>query len=373
MNVRENPRSFVGLTMDGWLTLLCVFLAGIGCLFTYSLTISDSHTALIRRVLYVIVGFCFMYVISRVDYHCLVILSHLFYGMAVLFCFVYKILSQFLYTDAAISNYLVFRNYRVHVPLLLFTTTCLEIAVLLSRSQKYVSIIPTEFISLILLISTVHDIYLAFALVIFATAINMIVAKKNRIVVIIMPFVIFAAICSLMGLSSGRFLLRIQVWLDPFAYVGPESYATVQNLYGIASGGPLGMGYGNGTEAYFLPDSILAENVLAGISQEIGFIGAACVLLLFSLWAMRVGWIAVHAADRLGFFLAAVISLRLLILVMLHVLSVVNMLPHLILQLPFINRGNSELLVEFFLSGIALSVSRLRVSPIVGNNRREDF
>ena len=70
----------------------------------------------------------------------------------------------------------------------------------------------------------------------------------------------------------GHVQVRVKVWLDPFAYASDEGYQIVQSLYGFASGGVMGTGWGRG-----YPQLVpFAENdfIFAALGEEIGLVGA---------------------------------------------------------------------------------------------------
>ena len=73
-----------------------------------------------------------------------------------------------------------------------------------------------------------------------------------------------------------------------------------QDLIAIGSGGLTGVGYGQSvTKASYLPMPI-DDSIFAVIGEELGFIGAASLIVLFCLFTSRLFWLAKKTGDRFG-------------------------------------------------------------------------
>ena len=92
--------------------------------------------------------------------------------------------------------------------------------------------------------------------------------------------------------------------------------------------------------------------------EELGFIGAALILVLFALLILRGYWIALHCRDRYDFLVCAGISTLLAIQVFLNVAVVTNLVPCTGISLPFFSYGGTALLIQLGEMGIILSASR---------------
>ncbi len=150
---------------------------------------------------------------------------------------------------------------------------------------------------------------------------------------------------------------RVNAWLDPFAYLLDGGYQIVQSLYAVASGGAFGLGIGQSRQASFLPD---AHNdfIFAIICEELGFVGAALVLTLFGILIWRLIHIAINASDVFGALIASGIALMIASQVIINVAVVTNTIPNTGITMPFISYGGTSLLVNMFLMGVALNISR---------------
>jgi len=92
--------------------------------------------------------------------------------------------------------------------------------------------------------------------------------------------------------------------------------------------------------------------------EELGFIGAILILLLFALLIIRGFWLALHARDRFGSLVVTGITSLLAIQVFLNIAVVTNLLPSTGISLPFFSYGGTALWIQLNEMGIILSVSR---------------
>lgn len=151
---------------------------------------------------------------------------------------------------------------------------------------------------------------------------------------------------------------RINTWRDPFSSSSDEGYQIVQSLYSIGSGGISGLGLGGSRQKFlYLPEEH-NDFIFSVWCEELGFIGAALVLVLFALLIIRGYWIALHCRDRFSFLTCAGITTLLAIQVFLNVAVVTNLIPCTGISLPFFSYGGTALLIQLGEMGIILSASR---------------
>lgn len=179
--------------------------------------------------------------------------------------------------------------------------------------------------------------------------------KWRWVVIVIIAALGFGAIyLATMGYASER----ITAWLDPWADQTDSSYQILQSLYAIGSGGLMGTGLGRGRQKYlYLPEEH-NDYIFAIACEELGFVGAVVILLLFALLIIRGFWIAMHSRDRFGALLVAGIITQIALQVFFNIGVVTNFLPATGISLPFFSYGGTALLVQMFEMGVVLSVSR---------------
>jgi len=158
-------------------------------------------------------------------------------------------------------------------------------------------------------------------------------------------------------------LARLQAFGDPFRDAAGTGYQSVQGLLALGIGGLFGAGLGETAAAggIVLPEAY-NDYIFGIIGQELGFMGATAVVAGFILLAWRGIRIALAAPDTFGALLATGITAYLCIQAFINIGVVVTLLPVTGITLPFVSAGGSSLIVSLVAVGILLSVSRETVA-----------
>ncbi len=154
-------------------------------------------------------------------------------------------------------------------------------------------------------------------------------------------------------------MARVQGWLDPFnPPEGVDTWQTVQSLYAIGSGQLLGVGIGQSRQKYLYLPEPQNDFIFAIVCEELGFIGALIVIILFALFIWRGVYISLHARDRFGTLLGLGITFQFGIQAILNICVVTNTIPNTGIALPFFSYGGTALLMLLAEMGVLLSISR---------------
>ena len=157
--------------------------------------------------------------------------------------------------------------------------------------------------------------------------------------------------------SAGYTARRIAARKDPFSDPSDAGYQVVQSLYAIGSGGLFGLGFGKSRQKLlYLPEEH-NDYIFPIVCEELGFVGAALIILLFILLIVRGYWIAMHAKDRFGALLAGGLTTLLALQVFLNIGVVTNFLPATGISLPFFSYGGTALVLQLAEMGVILAVS----------------
>ena len=151
---------------------------------------------------------------------------------------------------------------------------------------------------------------------------------------------------------------RLSTWLDPFADPLGDGHQTIQSLYAIGSGGAAGVGLGNSRQKYLYVPEPQNDFIFSILCEELGFIGAALVMVLFLLLLVRGMTIAARAADRFGALLVVGFVVQVVMQAALNIAVVTNTIPNTGISLPFFSSGGTSLMMLLGEMGIVLSVSR---------------
>ena len=151
---------------------------------------------------------------------------------------------------------------------------------------------------------------------------------------------------------------RLSSWLDPFADPLGDGHQTIQSLYAIGSGGATGLGLGNSRQKHLYVPEPQNDFIFSILCEELGFVGAALVLLLFFLLLWRGLVIAVRAPDKFGALLAVGFVVQVCLQAVLNIAVVTNTIPNTGISMPFFSYGGTALLMLLAQMGVILSVSR---------------
>jgi cell division protein FtsW len=154
---------------------------------------------------------------------------------------------------------------------------------------------------------------------------------------------------------------RINVWLDPikaYAENSDEAWQTVQSLFAIGSGGLMGQGLGNSRQKHlFLPEPH-NDFIFSVVCEELGFVGAVLIIILFALLVWRGITIGMKAPDKFGSMLAIGLTIQVGIQAIMNMAVVTNTIPNTGISLPFFSYGGTSLIMLLAQMGVVLSVSR---------------
>ena len=153
-------------------------------------------------------------------------------------------------------------------------------------------------------------------------------------------------------------LERITSYLDPLAEPLGAGFQILQSLYAITPGGLLGHGIGNSIQKHFYLPEPQTDFIFAIIAEEIGFIGAAFVLILFICFFLRIAHIALKIDDLFAKYIVLGIMSTLCVQVMVNVGVVIGLLPVTGITLPFMSYGGSSLTITLLSIGVILNISR---------------
>ncbi|MBR2134090.1 MAG: cell division protein FtsW [Eubacterium sp.] len=151
---------------------------------------------------------------------------------------------------------------------------------------------------------------------------------------------------------------RIKAWLDKSYSPGDKRWQTNNSLYAIGSGGIFGVGLGNSKQKYLYVSEPQNDFIFSIVCEELGFIGAAVIIILFAALVIRGFIIAARCHDRFAALIVIGIVAQIGIQVGLNILVVTDTIPNTGIALPFFSYGGTSLMMLLFEIGVVLSVSR---------------
>lgn len=151
---------------------------------------------------------------------------------------------------------------------------------------------------------------------------------------------------------------RIVAWLDKDYDPMGARWQTNNSLYAIGSGGFLGTGLGQSKQKHLYVSEPQNDFIFSIVCEELGFVGATAIIILFALLIYRGIKIGLMAKDRFSALLCMGIAFQVGIQVALNIGVVTDFLPNTGISLPFFSAGGTSLIILLCEMGMILSVSR---------------
>jgi len=151
---------------------------------------------------------------------------------------------------------------------------------------------------------------------------------------------------------------RILSWQNPEADTKDKTFQTYQSLIAIGSGGVFGQGLGNSRQKFYYLPATQNDFIFPIICEELGFVGAALVILLFVIFVIRGYYISSRARDRFGMMVGVGITTQIGVQALLNIAVATNSVPNTGISLPFFSYGGTALTMQLAQIGILLNISR---------------
>ena len=142
-------------------------------------------------------------------------------------------------------------------------------------------------------------------------------------------------------------------WEDPTR----SGFQIIQSFISFGSGGAFGVGLGDSMQKLFYLPEPHTDFILSVIAEEVGFIGVAVVILLFSLLIIRGFVISFNASELFGTLLSAGLTIIIALEAFINMAAVMGLTPTKGLALPFLSYGGTSLIMSMTAVGILLNIS----------------
>lgn len=351
-----------------WSVLICVIiLTIIGCIELYSVTGSSEYMELKKQLLWFAISIPIVIAIIMIDYNLIAKIS------PILYIIMLALLVGVLFTKPINGATSWYNIGSVSFQPSEFAKICviLGLSLAIVKVQKkgkeqisrplqlfkclLVVIIP------VLLIVKQPDYGTAIAFCI-ATAMILLVAGIDK------KYIISAIVLVVIALPLLYFFVlpdhaktRIDVYLNPNLDPRGSGYNVLQSKLAIGSGKLLGMGIKNGSQTqlgYLYPQT--TDFIYSAIGEEMGFIVAVGVIVLYIILITKSLYIAKTAKDDLGSYIASGIAGIFLFHMVENIGMTMGLLPITGVPLPFVSYGGSSLLTNSILIGLLLNISARR-------------
>jgi len=352
---------------DLWLVFFIIALILFGCfmVLSSSMVMADNrgsypYSFFFRQLFYVVLGFIIAYITClRIDYHSYQKQAKLFYILALLSLIFVLIFG--VSRGGATRWISVFGLFTIQPSELVKIVIVISIADFISKKQKELNL--------------KYNVLIAFATIIIAA--GLIVANDlgtPALIVIVSLIMLFCAgmdkkiiggafialvfSAAIFILAAPYRFLRVKSYILSFLGNDFASYQLKQSINALGSGGLFGKGIGKSDlKLMYLPEAH-TDFIFPIIGEELGFIGAFVIIVLFVLIYIRGIRISRNAPDIFSRYLALGLTLMLVLPAISNILIVIGLAPTKGLVLPFISFGGTAMISSMIAGGILLNISQ---------------
>jgi cell division protein FtsW len=151
-----------------------------------------------------------------------------------------------------------------------------------------------------------------------------------------------------------RIVAFLNPWQDPLG----AGYHLIQSLYAIGPGGLMGLGLGMSKQKHLYLPEPHTDFIFSILAEELGFLGAATVVILFAVIVWRGIRVAISSPDLFSSLVAAGVTAMVMIQAVINIGVVSGAFPVTGITLPFLSYGGSSLTLTLAAVGILLNFSR---------------
>jgi cell division protein FtsW (lipid II flippase) len=230
----------------------------------------------------------------------------------------------------------------------------------LPRARDFAPVLIAWAASLLILI---FETDIGTAALFFGMFIAMLYIATQRISWLLIGVLLFLFGTFVTAILFHHVMERFTIWLHPFAGSNPSgiAYQPVQALEGMAFGGLLGTGLGQG-QPYHTP-LVQSDFIFSAFGEELGLVGVMALLLVFGLLVQRGLRAALAVNDPFSKLLVGGLSFVLALQVFVIVGGVSGLIPLTGITTPFLSEGGSSLVASWILIGLLIRVSDTARGP----------
>lgn len=350
------------------ITILLV-LFGLAALYSFSLTGAGDRSLLYRQAFIAALGLVGVFVFMRLDYRGFVAMHWVLYAVSLALLGAVLVFGQ---TVRGTTGWFSFGFFQVQPVELVKVLMALVLAKFLADRADRIGEWRTIILSGVLMAGPVGlvmlqpDLGSAIVLIGMWFGVMVVLPIPRRKIGLLMAGMAMAAIIAWSFFLQPYQHDRILDFLSPSRDPLGTGYNVRQAVTAIGSGGWFGRGLGLGPQSQlnFLPER-QTDFIFATVGEELGFVGAASLLILFGLFFWRIGRLASHGRDMIGLIIAVALTSMFFLHVLINIGMNLGIFPVTGLPLPFLSYGGSSLAACLLAVGLLESIIiRQRTTPL---------
>jgi cell division protein FtsW (lipid II flippase) len=199
------------------------------------------------------------------------------------------------------------------------------------------------------------------SLLFFGLFVVMLYVATERASWLVVGTVLFVVGAYTSYLAFGHVQERVNGWLHPFS--NPDLYyQIIQGQYGLAWGGILGRGWGQGSPE--LTPYSWTDFIGTSLGEELGLTGLMAIILIYGIIVERGLRTALVCRDNFGKLLAVGLAMATALQVFVVLGGVTNLIPLTGLTTPFLSYGGSSLIANWVMVALLLRISHHARQPV---------
>ncbi len=357
------------LHFDFTLFLVTVSIAFLGVIMIYSATREklslaglSPYSYLERQAIYVVIGVIVMFVLVTIDYHQLGSLGFVFYGGVVLALL--AVLTSI--GKRALGSQRWFQIGPLQLQPSEFAALAIIFAIAVFLQAHDEDEMTTSLIVKILLLAGIPMLLvvkqpdIGTALVMGVVLLTMLVLARVSFVwlsVLLVAGAVAVVLVVSLGILQKYQLQRLTSFVNPNTSTLQSGYNLAQSKIAIGSGGLIGKGLfeSSQTNLSYVPEQ-QTDFIFTAVGEQLGFVGAGGLLLLYGFMSWRVWSIMKRAKDTLGKMLVGGVLGFLAFSIFQNAGMTMGIMPITGIPLPFLSYGGSAALAFFASIGLVLNV-----------------
>lgn len=352
---------------DYWMVLAALGLVGLGLALIYSGSVRTYHgpaasfeNPVTKQIVFAMIGFGAMLVVSKFDYHYLTHYSWVLYIIGLISLVTILGIGHTAYGSTRWFNV---GPIQIQPSEFAKLATILTLARFFSEHGGDAKDLRTLLISLAIVAPVAGLVFiepdLGTSIVFFAIWLGIVVVGGvSRSHLLVMGAIFIAVFPFVWTFAIADYQVeRVSVLVDPNEDPLDAGYNVIQSQIAVGSGQLTGKGLTNGEQTQLRYLKVPTKDfIFSVLGEELGFVGAMGLFALFIFLLMRGVRAAQIAGDTAGQLVAVGVVMLILMQTFINIAVNVSLFPVTGIPLPFVSQGGSSLVSLFIALGILQSI-----------------